>query len=126
MRIYNAEERLALMIQDRRALHRIPEHAYDLFKTRAYLRERLAALEPDEMESCDEGIKVVFRSNAPKLTAIALSTRCMCASSSFPMCSRNRRLSMVRICSNKITESLLSPTLPPAMLMWVGRRAFPV
>ena len=53
MRIYTQEERLALMIEDRRALHRIPEHAYDLFKTRAYLRERLEALHPDVLESCD-------------------------------------------------------------------------
>ena len=33
---------------------------------------------------------------------------------------------MVRICSKRITESLLRPTLPPAMLIWVGSRAFPV
>lgn len=72
MRIYTMEERLALMIEDRRALHRIPEHAYDLFKTRAYVRERLAALEPDVLESCDEGIKVVFRSVKPEAGAIAL------------------------------------------------------
>jgi len=72
MRIYTLEERLTLMTQDRRALHRIPEHAYDLFKTRAYLRERLAALAPDTLESCDEGIKVIFRSANPSAGAIAL------------------------------------------------------
>ena len=33
---------------------------------------------------------------------------------------------MVRICSSRIMESLLSPTLPPAMLMWVGSFALPV
>ena len=72
MRIYTQEERLALMIEDRRALHRIPEHAYDLFKTRAYLRERLAALHPDVLESCDDGIKVVFRAAKSDAGAIAL------------------------------------------------------
>lgn len=72
MRIYTPEERLAQVIQDRRALHRIPEHAYDLFKTRAYVRERLAALAPDILESCDEGIKAVFRSTSSVTDAIAL------------------------------------------------------
>ena len=72
MRIYTQEERLELLIADRRALHRIPEHGYDLFKTRAYLRQRLAELEPDLLEPCDEGIKVVFRSKAPAADAIAL------------------------------------------------------
>lgn len=74
MRIYTHEERLALLTQDRRALHRIPEHGYDLFKTRAYLREKLAEMKPDVLESCDEGIKVVFRANHAAGEAIALRT----------------------------------------------------
>ena len=72
MRIYTREERLALMTEDRRALHRIPEYGYDLFKTRAYLYERLKELTPDVLESCDEGIKVVFRAENPVKGAIAL------------------------------------------------------
>ena len=71
MRIYPHDERLRLMTEDRRALHRIPESGYDLPKTRAYLKERLAALRPDVLESCDEGIKVVFRAAAPEDDAIA-------------------------------------------------------
>lgn len=72
MRIYTQEERLSLLTEDRRALHRIPEHGYDLFKTRAYLFERLSALEPDVLQACDEGIKVVFRASEPERDAIAL------------------------------------------------------
>lgn len=45
----------------------------------------------------------------PKLTAMALSTRCICVSSSRPMCSRSRFLSRVRICSSSTTESLGNP-----------------
>ncbi len=72
MRIYTREERLALMTVDRRALHRIPEYGYDLFKTRAYLYEQLKKLNPDVLESCDEGIKVVFRAENSEKGAIAL------------------------------------------------------
>lgn len=74
MRIYTQEERLALLIGDRRSLHRIPEHGYDLFKTRAYLREKLAQMQPDVLESCDEGIKVVFKAKNAAKEAIALRT----------------------------------------------------
>lgn len=74
MRIYTQEERLALLTEDRRALHRIPEHGYDLFKTRAYLTERLSALNPDVLKACDEGIKVVFRASESETGAIALRT----------------------------------------------------
>lgn len=72
MRIYTREDRLALVTEDRRALHRIPEHGYDLHKTRAYVREKLAQLQPDVLEACDEGIKAVFRAEKPALDAIAL------------------------------------------------------
>lgn len=72
MRIYTQDERLNLLTRDRRALHRIPEHGYDLFKTRAYLRDQLAETEPDVLEDCDEGIKVVFRAENTKRAAIAL------------------------------------------------------
>ena len=70
--------------------------------------------------------QISLSSCKPKLTAIALSTNAICFSSSLPICSRRRRLSMVRICSSRITLSRLRPTLPPAMLMWVGSRALPV
>lgn len=72
MRIYPRKERLDLLTADRRALHRIPEHGYDLFKTRAYLRERLSDMKPDVLEACDEGIKVVFCAQNPESGAIAL------------------------------------------------------
>lgn len=72
MRIYTQEERLERLIRDRRTLHRIPEHGYDLFKTRAYLRDQLAEMSPDVLESCDEGIKVVFRAENAERDAIAL------------------------------------------------------
>ncbi len=52
-----------------------------------------------------------------RLTAMASCTIAMWSSSRCPICSRKRRLSMVRTCSSKITESLLRPTLPPAILM---------
>lgn len=72
MRIYTQDERLALMTKDRRALHRIPEHGYDLPQTRAYLREKLSELNPDALEPCDEGIRVVFRAANPVQNAVAL------------------------------------------------------
>lgn len=72
MRKYSQEERLQLLTEDRRALHRIPEHGYDLFKTRAYLKEKLAQMQPDSVEDCDEGIKVVFHCTDAKREAIAL------------------------------------------------------
>lgn len=71
MRIYNRVERLRLVTEDRRALHRIPEYGYDLFKTRAYLWEKLEALQPDVLQHCDEGLKAVFRSAEPRREAIA-------------------------------------------------------
>lgn len=74
MRIYTREDRLALVTKDRRALHRIPEHGYDLHKTRAYIREQLTVLKPDVLEACDEGIRAVFRAENPVLGAIALRT----------------------------------------------------
>lgn len=73
MRIYAQEERLRLMTTDRRALHRIPESGYDLPQTRDYLRRQLAEMQPDVLESCDEGIRVVFR--APDTTAPAIAFR---------------------------------------------------
>lgn len=72
MRIYNQNERLALMTEDRRALHRIPEYGYDLPKTRAYLREKLSEMNPDELSPCDEGIRAVFCAANPSQGAIAL------------------------------------------------------
>lgn len=72
MRIYTTEECLELMTRDRRLLHRIPEHGYDLFKTRAYLRAQLENMKPDVLEACDEGIKVVFRAEKAESEAIAL------------------------------------------------------
>ena len=71
MRIYTCDERLRLLTEDRRALHRIPETGYDLFKTREYLLEKLAEMQPDMLERCDEGIKAVFRAAAPESDAIA-------------------------------------------------------
>lgn len=72
MRIYTQDERLALMTEDRRALHRVPEHGYDLPKTRAYLREKLSEMHPDVLESCDQGIRVVFHAANLVQRAIAL------------------------------------------------------
>ena len=46
--------------------------------------------------------------------------------SAWPVCSRRRRLSMVRICSSRMTESLLRPTSWPVNAMCVGSRALPV
>jgi len=42
------------------------------------------------------------------------------AASSLPMCSRRRRLSMVRICSSSTTESFVRPTFRPVSSMCVG------
>lgn len=72
MRMYSSDERLCRMTADRRALHRIPESGYDLPQTRAYLVSQLALLGADEVKPCDEGIRVVFRANAPVKDAIAL------------------------------------------------------
>lgn len=52
------------------------------------------------------GSKIYYR---PKLTAMALSTLVMVVSSSLPMRSRRRDLSMVRTCSSSITLSRESP-----------------
>ena len=71
MRIYPQNERLRLLTEDRRALHRIPESGYDLSETRAYLWEKLSAMEPDVLERCDEGIRAVFRAPAAETEAIA-------------------------------------------------------
>ena len=71
MRIYTEAERLALMIKDRRALHRIPEFGYDLFKTRAYVRAVLEETGADRIEACDEGIKAVYLAKDPARGAIA-------------------------------------------------------
>ena len=68
---YSDEQRLAMMIHDRRALHRIPEYGYDLFKTRAYVLERLNEIGPDEIIPMGEGYKVVFRAANPVKPAIA-------------------------------------------------------
>lgn len=71
MRIYTQDERLRLITDDRRALHRIPECGYDLPKTRAYITKALSALEPEVLEPCDEGIKAVFRARIAQRGAIA-------------------------------------------------------
>jgi len=71
MHIYTENERLEQITNDRRALHRIPEVGYDLFKTRAYLMRALEEMQPDMLERCDEGIKVVFRAPEAKTGAIA-------------------------------------------------------
>ncbi len=62
------------MTADRRALDRIPEYGYDLFKTRSYLRGLIESTKPDVLEACDEGIKAVYRSQKPTRGAIALRT----------------------------------------------------
>lgn len=69
------------------------------------------------------GSKIYYR---PKLTAMALSTLVMVVSSSLPMRSRRRDLSMVRTCSSSITLSRESPTLWALSSICVGRRALPV
>ena len=51
----------------------------------------------------------------PKLTAMAASTCSITAPSTRPILSRRRRLSSVRICSSRITESLGRP------LPWAAR-----
>ena len=71
MRAYTEAERLDLMTQDRRALHRIPEFGYDLFKTRAYVRAALEKTAPDVLEPCDEGLRAVYYAAAPEQDAIA-------------------------------------------------------
>ncbi len=71
MRAYTEKQRLELMTKDRRALHKIPEFGYDLFKTRAYVRAELEKTAPDRLETCDEGIKVVYLAQEPKRGAIA-------------------------------------------------------
>ena len=40
---------LSTLVQDRRALHRIPEIGYNLPKTRAYIKSIGLPLQPDEM-----------------------------------------------------------------------------
>ena len=50
---------------------------------------------------------------SPKLTARALSTALMALSSRWPIRSRRRDLSRVRICSSRITLSRFRPTLGP-------------
>ena len=59
-------------------------------------------------------------------TAIAPFTRSITASGSLPIRSRRRDLSIVRICSSRITLSRVRPQLAPASSMCVGRRALPV
>ena len=71
MRAYTQQQRLEMMTKDRRALHKIPEFGYDLFKTRAYVRAELEKTAPDRLEACDEGIKVVYLAQEPKRGAIA-------------------------------------------------------
>ena len=56
---------------------------------------------------------------------MALSTLVIVPSSSLPIFSRRRDLSMVRICSSRITLSRLRPTLWADSSMWVGSRALP-
>ena len=63
---------------------------------------------------------------SPKETAMALSTWPIMGSGSLPICSRSLDLSMVRICSSKMTLLRLSPQLDASSSMWVGRRALPV
>ncbi|MDD6884805.1 MAG: M20 family metallopeptidase [Eubacteriales bacterium] len=60
MRIYEKEERLALLTADRRNLHKIPEYGYDLPETRKYIMNVLQETSPDVLEMCDEGIKAVY------------------------------------------------------------------
>lgn len=58
---------LPQLIEDRRALHRIPELGDDLSATRAYLLDQLRALAPDELRPCGQaGIRAVFRSPAAR------------------------------------------------------------
>ena len=57
---------------------------------------------------------------------MAASTRCITVPSTLPIRSRSRRLSSVRICSNRITESLGRPQHWAATSIWVGSLAFPV
>ena len=71
MRIYTRDERLRLLVEDRRALHRIPESGYELPRTRAYLWEKLSEMRPDVLEHCDEGLRVVFRAPEAERAAIA-------------------------------------------------------
>lgn len=71
MRIYTQEERLQLVTEDRRSLHRIPEFGYDLPKTREYIGRILKDLNPDLLEPCDEGIKAVFCAEHAEKGAIA-------------------------------------------------------
>ena len=70
-RIYSDAQRLAMMTEDRRALHQIPEYGYDLFKTRAYVEEKLRQIAPDAIIPMGEGFKVVFRAEKPVKPAIA-------------------------------------------------------
>ena len=71
MRTYSEAERLDLLTRDRRALHKIPEFGYDLFKTRAYVRAELEKTHPDRLEACDEGIKAVYFAAEPRRGVIA-------------------------------------------------------
>ena len=64
MRIYAKEERLKLLTEDRRSLHRIPEYGYDLPETRKYIMNALRETKPDVLEMCDEGIKAVYFADA--------------------------------------------------------------
>ena len=70
-RFYTDDQRLEMMVRDRRALHRIPEYGYDLFKTREYVLARLNEIGPDEIIPMGEGFKVVFRAKNPAKPAIA-------------------------------------------------------
>ena len=70
-RIYSDAQRVAMMTEDRRALHQIPEYGYDLFKTRAYVEARLNEIGPDAIIPMGEGFKVVFRAEKPVKPAIA-------------------------------------------------------
>ena len=57
---------------------------------------------------------------------MAVSTCFITPLSKRPIFSRRRRLSRVRTCSSRITDSLGRPQLSGATEIWVGSRAFPV
>ena len=68
--------------------------------------------------------KTAYRSPSPKLMDKAWSIWLMELSSSFPVRSLSRRLSMVRICSSRTMESRVSPQLSAFSSICVGNLFF--
>ncbi|MBE5767476.1 MAG: amidohydrolase [Clostridiales bacterium] len=62
---------LSTLVQDRRALHRIPEIGYNLPKTRAYIKSIVLPLQPDEMREVAGGLIFIFRAPSPAKDCIA-------------------------------------------------------